>query len=268
MVGPITRSRRVWQHRRVLALLIRRDLKVRYADSVLGYVWSVVDPLMMGLIYWFVFAAIFQRSVGEDPYILYLLAGMLPFNMWFQATLNGAAKTIKGERLVRSTALPREIWVLRLVFSKGIEYALSLPVLAVFAAVYQKGVNWNILLMIPAVLLQTVLLIGGALLLAALGALVRDVDRAIRIINRMLFYGTPILYGIDDVLERPSIPDVIKDLYYLNPMTGIVSLYRAGMFSIEMPFLMIASSVTISVTVFALGWWVFARLESSVLKEI
>ena len=103
----------------MLLLLVRRDIKVRYAQSVLGYLWSVLDPLLMALVYWFVFTQIFVRTVGESPYILFLLTGMLPF-MWFQQTVGGSTNAIKDERLVRSTAMPREIWVLRLVVSKGL----------------------------------------------------------------------------------------------------------------------------------------------------
>ena len=66
--------------RSILAVLIRRDLKLRYADSMLGYVWTVLEPLMMGSIYWFVFTMIFHRNVGAEPYIIFLLAGLLPWN--------------------------------------------------------------------------------------------------------------------------------------------------------------------------------------------
>lgn len=265
--GPVARSRTVWAKRKVLALLVRRDLKVRYADSVLGYLWSILDPLMMGLIYWFVFAAIFQRSMGEEPYILYLLAGMLPFN-WFTSSVNGSSMAIKGERLVRSTALPRELWILRLVFSKGAEYLLSLPVLVVFAAAYRKGVSWEIFYMIPALAIQVVLLAGLGLLLSVLGGLVRDVDRVVRILMRFLFYASPILYGLNDVLDSPLVPGWMKDIYTYNPITGIVSLYRAGFFGGELYLNMVLASVLGSVVALVIGWWVFIRLEPTLLKEL
>ncbi len=265
--GPVARTVATWRKRKVLGLLVLRDLKVRYADSILGYVWSVLDPLLMGMIYWFVFTAIFHRSVGEEPYILYLLAGMLPFR-WFQNTITGAPRAIKGERLVRSTSLPREIWVLRLVFSKGTEYVFSIPVLVAFAIGYRKAVSWEIVLMLPAMVIQTVLLIGLGLLLSALGALARDVDRVMHIVARLMFYATPIIYGLNDVLDSKHVPQFLKDVYYLNPMSGIVSMYRAGFFPGELHGTMIVSSVVGSVLILVIGWWVFARLEATVLKEI
>lgn len=265
--GPAKRIISLWRRRGVLGLLVRRDLKVRYSDSVLGYLWTILDPLMMALIYWFIFNTLFQRNVGEEPYLLYLLAGMLPYR-WFQSVVGSAASAIKGERLVRSTALPREIWIARLVFSKGAEYLLSLPVLVAFAIGYRHGVNWEIVLMIPAMLIQTVLMLGLTLLLAPLGALVRDVDRVVHIVLRFLFYATPIIYGLNNVLESKSVPKFLKDAYIINPLTGIVSLYRAGFFPDLIHSDIIVSSIIGSVVALVVGWWVFMRLEATVLKEI
>ncbi len=266
--GPFTRIAAIWRKRRVLALLVRRDLKVRYADSILGYLWTILDPLLMGLIYWFVFAAIFQRSVGQEPYILYLLAGMLPFRSWFTGALSASVRAIKGERLVRSTALPREIWVLRVVCSKGIEYLFSLPVLLGFAVAYRHGVTWQIVYMLAGMALQFVLMTGLGLFVSALGSLARDVDRVMGILNRLLFYATPIIYGLNDVLHNPHIPDFVKYAYAANPMTGIVSLYRVGFFPGELNMTMVVSSIVGSVVALVVGWWVFVRLEPTMLKEI
>lgn len=258
----------LWAKRKVLWLLVRRDLKVRYADSVFGYVWSVLDPLMMGLIYWFVFTKIFTRgNESTEPYIVFLLAAMLPF-MWFQNAVGDSARALRGEKLVRATALPREIWVFRLVLAKGAEYVFSLPVLIAFALAYQAEVNWRIVLVPVAMLLQTLLVSGLALMVAPLVVLVRDVDRVVRIILRFLFYATPILYGVTDVLDNAAVPDLLKSLYVFNPMTGIVTLYRAGFFPAEMHGSAVAVGAAMSVAIFVFGWWVFTRLERAVLKEI
>ena len=84
----------MWNYRRILALLVRRDLKVRYAGSFLGYLWSVLDPLLMSLVFWFIFTQIFHRTVGYPPYILFLVMGQMIMS-WFQsgvtATREGAA---------------------------------------------------------------------------------------------------------------------------------------------------------------------------------
>lgn len=261
------RFRQLWRKRGVLALLVRRDLKVRYSDSMLGYVWSVLDPLMMGLIYWFVFTKIFERSVGEDPYIVFLLSGMLPF-MWFQNAVGDSARALRGEKLVRTTALPRELWVLRLVLAKGCEYVFSLPVLALFAIAYKAEVSLHVLWMPVAMLLQLVLVAGIAMIVAPLTVLVRDVDRVVRILLRFLFYATPIIYGVGNVVDDTALPAALRTLYLFNPMTGIISLYRAPFFATELRWDAIGIAAGMSVLLLVVGWAVFRRLEPAVLKEI
>ena len=121
------------RYRHALWLLTTRDLKVRYSTSALGYVWSVLDPLVMAGIYWFVFTQVFQRTVGTGPYIVFLLSALLPW-MWFNGAVSDSTRAfLKDAKLVRSTKIPRTIWVTRIVLSKGIEFILAMPVLALFA---------------------------------------------------------------------------------------------------------------------------------------
>src|SRR3954453_15668750 len=109
-----------------LWLLSARDLKVRYATSWLGYLWSVLDPLVMGAIYWFVFTQVFERSVGEKPYIVFLIVALLPC-VWFNFSVSDFTRAFrKDARLVRSTSIPRSIWVNRIVLSKGLEFLFSM----------------------------------------------------------------------------------------------------------------------------------------------
>lgn len=132
-----------------LWLLSARDLKVRYSTSALGYLWSILDPLVMSAIYWFVFTLIFQRDgVGGEPYIVFLLVGLLPW-VWFNASVIDFTKAFrKDAKLVRSTAIPRSIWVGRIVLSKGIEFLFSIPVLILYALFAQPRVQWNPLILL------------------------------------------------------------------------------------------------------------------------
>ncbi len=246
---------------------MRRDLKVRYADSVLGYVWSILDPLMMALIFWFVFTKIFSRGVGEDPYIVFLLAAMLPFN-WFQNAINDSANALRGSaRLIRSTALPREIWVVRLVFSKGIEFLLSLPVILAFAIFGGAAFNWQLLYFVPAMIIQILLITGLGLIISPLVVMVRDVERIVKIGMRFLFYATPVIYGLGDIYEA-GISGFIRTLYILNPMAGLISLYRSGFFPDQLHWDAVIASACVSLIIFFIGWRVFAKLENQILKEL
>ena len=133
------------RYRHSLWLLTIRDLRVRYSTSVLGYFWSILDPLVMAGIYWFVFTQVFDRDVGESPYIVFLLTALLPW-MWFNGAVGDCTRAfLKEARLIRSTKIPRTIWVNRLVLSKGIEFVASIPVLAIFA-IFSPGtqLHWQV----------------------------------------------------------------------------------------------------------------------------
>ena len=102
---------------------------MRYSTSVLGYFWSILDPLVMAAIYWFVFTRCSTAGSGNEPYIVFLLTALLPW-MWFNGTISDCTRAFLREaKLIRSTKIPRTIWVDRLVLSKGIEFVVSLPVI-------------------------------------------------------------------------------------------------------------------------------------------
>lgn len=257
----------LFKNRRILWLLIQRDLKVRYADSFLGYLWSVLEPLMMGALYWFVFVLIFQRQMGNDPYIIFLLAGLLPWT-WFNAGLTEGSKALLSQRaLVASTALPRQIWVLRSVGGKAIEFIFSIPVLLLFMVFFPPQLNGALPMFLVAMLIQLVLLLGLGFLLAPLTMLYRDLDPVIRIVNRALFYASPIIYSIDHVFEV-GLPRFAERIYEFNPISGIMEAYRAGFFPDPIRYDLILNSAIFAVVVFVIGWISFGRMERTVLKEV
>ena len=155
----ITQISRVLQYRNILATLVRRDLRIRYARSVLGYLWTLIDPLAMALVFYLVFGVIFGRKDVENiPFIVFLLCGLLPWN-WFNNTINESARAIYADRqLVRSTNIPRELWVVRIVIAKGVEHLLSLPILALFVVIFLASgsldLNWRLVLILPALAVE------------------------------------------------------------------------------------------------------------------
>jgi ABC-2 type transport system permease protein len=250
-----------------LKLLVGRDLKVKYAGSVLGYVWSVLDPLLLALVYWFVFTEIFVRKhiEGSDPYILFLLLGLLPW-FWAQGVIGDSTRSLTAEALlVRSTNLTRQIWVIRTVASKFAEFALSFPVLVLFVVIYRHEVSLSRFALAAPVglLLQFLLLTGIGLILAPVTVLFRDVERLVRVALRILFYLSPVLYGIRDV------PHSVRPFAALNPLAGIFDLYRASFYPGQFAgWGAVGISAAWSLGLFAIGWAVFAKLENPVLKEI
>jgi ABC-2 type transport system permease protein len=234
-----------------LWLLSARDLRVRYATSALGYLWSVLDPLVMSLIYWFVFTQVFQRTVGHEPYIVFLITALLPW-VWFNAAVSDFTRAFsKDARLVRSTSIPRSIWVNRIVLSKGIEFLIA-----------GAPVGWGLLWFPVAVLLQTALLVGLGLMVAPLCVLYTDLERTTKLILRVLFYASPIIYSIGDL------PGIFRDLAAFNPLSGIFTLYRMGFFPEVWDTLSVVVGAVMSIAFLGIGILVFRRLERPVLKEL
>jgi ABC-2 type transport system permease protein len=259
--GASSRSK-ASRYRHALWLLTTRDLKVRYSTSALGYFWSILDPLVMSGIYWFVFTQVFTREVGEEPYIVFLLCGLLPW-MWFTGAASDSTRAFISEaKLVRSTKIPRTIWVFRLIASKGFEFLASLPVLAAFAIVAGAQLNVLALLWPIAFVLQAVLLMGIGLIVAPLVVFFRDLERAVKLILRFLFYASPIVYASTDL------PAEFHFWAAFNPLSGIFSIYRAAFYPEQLDWFYVAVSAVMSVLFLAVGLWLFRRSVSAVLKEI
>lgn len=270
-IGPVTSYAEVRptqrtpfaRYRHSLWLLTKRDLRVRYSTNALGYFWSILDPLLMAAIYYFVFVFIFHRgSVGEQPYIVFLLSALLPW-MWFNGTISDCTRAYMREaKLIRSTTIPRTIWVNRIVLSKGIEFVAALPVLAIFAIVFGARVNIDAIYFPLAIVLQAILSVGVGMIVAPLVVFFRDLERAVKLILRMLFYASPIIYGIE------AVPESVRHLTIFNPLTGILTLYRAAFFPGELDWKAVIVAAISSVILLAIGMWVFARTQRAVLKEI
>jgi len=231
------RPRGTWssfqRYRRSLWLLTSRDLKVRYTTSALGYLWSVIDPLLMAGIYLFVFVYVFKRHVpGQDPYIVFLVSGLLAWT-WFNASISASTSAFTSEgKLIRSTTIPRTIWVGRIVLSKGI-------------------------------VLQAVLTFGLGLIIAPLVVFFRDLERAVKLILRLLFYASPIIYGLND-LEKLH----LTFWGAFNPLSGIIGLYRSAFFPQDLNWFDVAVSTGLTAVILVAGVLVFRRTIRTVLKEI
>lgn len=277
------RFARIWAHRATLDTLVRRDLRVRYSRSALGYLWTLIDPLSMALVYSFVFGVIWaskpkpgepmaQRFHNTDgvPIVLFIVAGMLAWN-WFNNVINESSRALYAERLlVRSTNLPRELWVARVVISKGIEHLLSLPILIGFVIFYwargEISVSWELVYWLPALVIEFILLMGMGLVIAPVSALVDDFIRIVRILLRVLFYLTPIIYSIHLLAEKAP---WAQNIMQFNPLTGIIDMYRAGFVSEHGPdWHAWIIAFALSLVWLAFGSWVFRKLEPAILKEI
>ena len=256
------------RYRHSLWLLTKRDLSVRYTTNALGYVWSILDPLLMSLIYYFVFVLVMGRgATGDQPYIVYLMAGLLPWT-WFNSTITDASRVFSKEsKLVRSVKLPQSLWVARIVLSKGIEYIASLAVLVIFAIIFHAPVTPYAMWFPLGLALQAILVYGLGLIVAPLTVFYKDLERAIRLILRLLFYASAVLYSPNEwPQDLHGFP--IGRILELNPLTGIMGLYRCAFWPKELNMQHVIVSIIGSLVVLGLGTLIFRRSVPAVLKEM
>jgi ABC-2 type transport system permease protein len=268
----------LWSARNSLRILVKRDLAVKYQQSVLGYLWSLIEPLGMGLIYWFVFGVLYsgatRRHLGDaaGSYPLFLITGIFAW-MWASSAINEATNALTGQaRLITTMNVPRQVFPIGRVTGRFAEYAAGLPILFGIAAIYawhgKIHLGWSLLALPLAVAVQLVLLVGISLLLSAFNVLMRDIERFMRLIIRLLFYATPIIYPLSLVRDS-GMPTWVKVAYELNPLVGIFQLHHSIWYPDEFPDArLLATTVLGSLLVLAAGWWSFRRLEPAVLKEL
>jgi ABC-2 type transport system permease protein len=261
----------VWSNRGVLRVLVRRDLSLKYQQSILGYLWSLIEPLTLAVIYWFIFGLLFDTQlVGGGSYSMFIISGIFAWS-WFNSAITESTNALTGQsRLVTTINLPREVFPVGKVLGRFAEFLAGVPILVGAAYVFDATITWRTFAALPlAVFLQFALLTGIALLLSAVTVMLRDVERFVRLVVRVLFYAAPIIYPLNKVYESSTLPGWAKLIYLANPLVGIFQLLHAAWFPQEWPSnALLATTVAGTAAVLWLGWWVFRRLEPAVLKEL
>lgn len=244
-------------------MLVSRDLQRVYRGFRLGYLWSILEPLGMTVVLWFVFNVLLGgRRMGEHPYFLFLSVAVLPW-WWFTKGITQSTKVFRGNTApLTISLLPTQVAVLRSLLVSMADFILSLPIIVVAMLVTWTFPGPWIVLFPVAIALQFLLMYGLSLFVASVSALVPDFARIVRIIMRALFYLTPVLYAIS------NIPKGAQEFAVFNPLVGILGMYRVGFWpkETESPLQFIIGIVIILITL-AIGLITFARLEPRVLKE-
>ncbi len=259
----------VWQSRHVLQFLVRRDLAIKYQQAFMGYLWSLIEPLAMGGIYYFVFEVMRDSRAGPEgpPFILYLLSGIFAY-MWINGAMGEATGALTGQRnLITTMRVPREVFPIAKVIARFAEFVAVLPILLLVAVATGATFSLWIFSILLAVVLQAIFLTGVALLLSAINVMMRDVERFMRLIQRMIFYGSPIIYALTWVEE--ALPSWAMVLYTANPIVTIIELHHAAWYPQVFPSPgLLATATGGCLLTLLVGWLVFRRLEPAVLKEL
>lgn len=263
-------ARRLLRYRSLLATLTVRELKARYRGSVLGYVWSLVNPLMLLVVYSFVFSTVFDpRDETIKPYALFLVTGLFPW-IWIQSSwLEGAASLLANAGLIRKAAFPAELLPMVPVLANLVHFALAVPVIAAaFAVVGASGgeVSGASALLLPVVILVELPMVAGlALGFAALNAHFKDVRDLLTNLLTLLFFMTPILYTMDRLKDLPVVRAVVAS----NPMTPFIVACQETVFFGRVPDGGLWLRMTaISLVTWALGAWLFERLSETLVEAV
>lgn len=255
------------RYRGLVSSLVARELKARYRGSVLGFLWSFVNPLLLLLIYSFVFTYILPNRVeGLQPYALFMFCGILPWT-WFSASLTEAAGSlIAGGNLIKKVLFPAEILPIVTVLANMVHFFLGLPILIGFLVWYRKPPDpWDLLWFPIAVVVQLVFTAALALLLAALAVHFRDIRDILANLLTLWFFATPIIYPwFQPGLER------FKTFFDVNPFTHLAISYQEILFfsgPIGHWRWLLGLGVA-SVLLFLATYWFFDRLRDSFAEAV
>ncbi len=267
----IETARQLLRHRGLLATLVARDLKGRYRGSALGFLWSLVQPLLLLAVYSLVFGGIFQQRItGAEPYPLFLLCGLFPW-IWFATGLTeGTVSLVANAGLIRRAVFPSEILPVVPVIANLVHLLLALPVLAAGLVIgYLQGApvgGWGALALPLVVALELPLVAGLALALAALHAHFKDVRDLLASALTLLFFLTPVLYTLGAV--GAAIPELAW-IVHLSPATPFTVAYQQALFEGVFPagglWLRMAA---VSLVAWGLGSAVFSRLRETLVEAV
>jgi ABC-type polysaccharide/polyol phosphate export permease len=267
------------RYRGLIQSLVARELKARYRGSVLGFFWSFVNPLLLLLIYSFVFKYVIpQRVEGLDPYGLFLFCGLLPWT-WFSTALNESAGVlISGGNLIKKVLFPAEVLPIVAVLANMVHFFLGLPIMAAFLIFYALQPEHQIqlhaaeMIWLPVVIaVQLLLTTGLALFLSALTVHFRDLRDILSNLLTFWFFATPIIYSWRNIPDFQVLGFDLKWWINLNPFTHLAISYQEILFFPENAFghwrWLLALGLA-SIVVFLAGYWVFDRLRDSFAEAV
>jgi len=249
-----------------------RELKARYKNSVLGFFWSLLNPLGMMLVFMVVFG-VFMPNNDLEHYPIFLLCGLLPWNC-FQVSLMSSINTIIGNsNLVQKAYFPREVLPIAAVLAQVVNFLLALIVLFVLLIIFSSQFTVWLWLLPVVILIQTCFVLGLSFIFTTLNVFYRDTGMILEVVLLAGFFLTPIFYPLDLLPSNAVIwgmdLDVHRLMYIINPMASIVNTYRDILYSgyrTDLDFFL-RTTVT-SVAVLIIGYWIFTRYSGSFGEEV
>lgn len=273
-VGIVAKIQELWQFRELIRNLVVRDLKARYKNSALGYVWSLLNPLLMILVFYLVFGFLFGSPITY--FHVFLMVALLPWNYFVSSVAEGLHSIVGNGNLVKKVYFPREILPISTMFSNLINFLLSLPVLFAVILITGSHLNKAIVLLPVLIVIQSIFILGMILFFSAISVPFRDTAHIMGIILQLWFFVTPVFYPLEQIASG----FYAKLVRWLNPMASIVDFYRDILYGgyspragdIPVPGFPsldgIARTGLTAIIVLAIGAYVFHRLSPTFGEEL
>ena len=235
--------------------LAKKDLKVRYKSATLGFLWTILNPLLMMVALTVVFS-MFLRIKTEFPYSIFVLTGLIPWT-FFNLSLSSCTNSITDNcNQIKKVYFPREIIPLSIVLANLVNYLLSLLILLFLLLFFRIKLTYLVLLVPIIIGVQLLFTIGISLITSSLNVYYRDIRYIVEATLLIWFYATPVFYPISMVPER------FRPYYFFNPMAGIIYSYREALLKGVFPDVyLFLEAFLASLIFFFLGYMIFKRIE-------
>lgn len=280
----LDRFRELMNYRELLRNLIKKDLKVRYQDSVLGFAWSMLNPILYLVVFYLVFNLFLPGGIPYFP--VFLLSGLLPWTMFSTALAGGTGSVVGGGPLLKKVYFPRQVLPLASIGAAMFHLALQMIVLLAFLVIFRYPFVSEFLLLVPyAILVELLVLIGFTLLLSAANVYLRDIQHFLDLTLLAWFWMTPIVYQVALVRDRLA-PRGLFSYYLVNPMTPIVLSFQRAFYNrvsgsvrgervqvlLDQPLGWYFEKLTyvgaFGLLLIAIGSWAFGRLEGNFAEAL
>ena len=251
----------IYNYRELLKSNVKKEIRGRYKNSILGILWSFLNPLLQLLVYSVIFGALLAG--GDKTYPIYVCVALIPWT-YFTTTISASSFTIIGNGdIIKKVYFPREILPISVNTSGAVNFMISTIIILAFTIFSGLGLTWYVLLYPIVLLVQYILQLAIGFIVSSITVYFRDLEHIIGIILMAAFYGTPIVYRID------QLPAKLQIVMNLNPMTHIINAYRAIFYYKEMPdFRALGILTGISFALLIIGYLIFRKLQKGFAEEL
>ena len=243
------------EYRDLFFFLVWRDIKVLYAQTILGFSWAILQPIVQIVIFTIVFGKVAKISTDGIPYVLFSTVAIIPWTYMSQSLTQSSQSLISGQNMLGKVYFPRLIFPLAPIFARLVDFSISLLVVFCVLLYYRIVPTWNLLLFPFFLILMMSIPAGIGMWLSALAIRFRDVRHAMPFVTRMLIYTAPIVYSAS------AIPETYRIIYSFNPIVGVVEGFRACLLGTPIPRTFIWPGIITGLILIVSGALYFRRME-------